>query len=164
MYPGAKGVVDMELSTVERAVPPRPQAQGVALPAVARPLLSGSPDGGVVNNIDPKLQVLAAGMAQEPAPAPVQANDNTVTPVRSATPHEPLSKMLMAHFHSMWSASARVVDQAQVSGADKNLLHMQEAANKQAQNRNLDPAAVPGTLARTELTYSPGKIKKIDAT
>ena len=153
----------MELSTVERAIPPRPQAQGMALPAVSKPHPSEPLEAGVVNNIDPKLQVLAAGMAQEPAPAPVQANDNAVTPVRSATPHEPLSKMLMAHFHSMWSASARVVDQAQVGGADKNLLHVQEAANKQAQNRNLDPAAVPGTLAKSVLTYSPSKIKKIDA-
>ena len=162
MYPGAKGVVDMELSTVERAIPPRPQAQGMALPAVAKLQPPESMDAGVVNNIDPKLQVLAAGMAQEPPPAPVLAHDNTVTPVRSA-PHEPLSKMLMAHFHSMWNASARVVDQAQVSGADKNLLPSQEVVHKQAQNRNLDPAAVPGTLAKTTLTYSPSKIKKIDA-
>lgn len=115
-----------------------------------------------VLDYDPKLQVLAAGMAQEPPPAPVLAHDNTVTPVRSA-PHEPLSKMLMAHFHSMWNASARVVDQAQVSGADKNLLPSQEVVHKQAQNRNLDPAAVPGTLAKSVLTYSPSKIKKIDA-
>ena len=159
--------MDMELSNVERALPPRPQAQGDSLP-VPRKLLHALPvPEGVINDIDPQVQA----MAQRSLPhhffeqLPGEGADRGASSLQPPKPmHEPLSKMLMAHLHSVWTASARVVDQARLSGHDKNLINLQEAQQAAAQHRNLDPGDVPGTLAKASLTYTPGKVKKIDAT
>jgi hypothetical protein len=44
-------------------------------------------------------------------------------------------------------------------GNDKNLMRQELV---QAQHRNVDPAEVPGSLAKASLTYTPGKVKKVD--
>lgn len=157
--------MDMELSNLERALPPRPQAQGVGLAAPGKLPHTPPLPVGVVNDIDPQVQAMAQrsrpGMSPDLLPnAGIDRSASSLQPLKPL--HEPLSKMLMAHLHSVWTASARVVDQARLSGHDKNLINLQEAQQAFAQHRNLDPGDVPGTLAKASLTYTPGKVKKID--
>jgi hypothetical protein len=113
----------------------------------------------VINEISPQVQALASRAAgadpQSAQPAPPES-------VAKPVPLEPLSKVLMAHFHSVWSASSRVVERVLPANADKNLLQLQMQMQAQAQARNVDPAATPGTLAKATLTYSPSKIKPVD--
>jgi hypothetical protein len=158
-------MMDMELSNVERALPPRPQAQGASLAAPGKlPHIPPLPEG-VVNEIDPQVQAMAQRSRPNVLPdlPPMAGADRAASSLQPPKPlHEPLSKMLMAHLHSVWTASARVVDQARLSGHDKNLINLQEAQEASAQLRNLDPGDVPGTLAKASLTYTPGKVKKID--
>lgn len=159
-------MMDMELSNVERTQAPRPQAQGVS-PAAPGKLAHAPPvPEGVVNNIDPQLQAMAQ-RSQPPLQPQAQPGEGADRGLSSSLQppkplHEPLSKMLMAHLHSVWTASARVVDQARLSGHDKNLINFQEAQQASAQHRNLEPGAVPGNLAKASLTYTPGKVKKVD--
>lgn len=149
----------MELSNVERMLPPRPQAHGVGL-AVPGKLQPDLPvPEGVINEINPQVQALASRAAgADPQPAQPASPEFAAKPV----PLEPLSKVLMAHFHSVWSASSRVVERVLPANADKNLLQIQMQMQAQAQARNVDPAATPGTLAKATLTYSPSKIKPVD--
>lgn len=157
--------MDMELSHVERALPPRPQAQGVGLAAPGKLPHNPPLPEGVVNEIDPQVQAMAQRIRPDMSPdllsnAGMDRGTSSLQPPKPL--HEPLSKMLMAHLHSVWTASARVVDQARLSGHDKNLINLQEAQQDFAQHRNFDPGEVPGTLAKASLTYTPGKVKKID--
>ncbi len=157
--------MDMELSNVERALPPRPQAQGVGLAAPGKLPHNPPLPEGVVNEIDPQVQAMAQ-RSRPHLPSDLPHGEGADRSASSLPPpkplHEPLSKMLMAHLHSVWTASARVVDQARLSGHDKNLINLQEVQQAFAQHRNLDPGEVPGTLAKASLTYTPGKVKKID--
>lgn len=138
-----QGKTDMELPNMERALMPRQPALGsVARAPVKLPSNAPLPEG-VINSIHPQVQDMAKRtLAQEASvnampPAPV-------SPQSPATPvQEPLSQLLMAHLHSVWTASARVVEQVQ--------------------HRHLNPRSVPGELAKTDVTYTPSKVKKIDA-
>ena len=157
-----QGNLDMELSNVERALPPRPQAQGAGVPAPAKSPSSPPVPEGVINDIDPQVQALALRDRLAPTQAAEDQPAWASVPERpTKPPQETLSKMLMAHLHLVWTASARVVDQARVVGNDKNLMR-QELVQAQAQHRNVDPAEVPGSLAKASLTYTPGKVKKVD--
>lgn len=82
-------------------------------------------------------------------------------PIVQEPPKEPLTQMLIDHVHSMWQASAKAVEiwWQQYSQA-------QNPAQQQSmqQNRNVDPSAVPGVLAKEVLTYSPSAIKKTGQT
>lgn len=126
----------------------------------------------VVNDINPVVQAQAneAAAKVDPLQGGSQADTSTkdwtqrkeaVSKPQEAPPKEPLSKMLLDHIHSVWSASARVVEiwmqnnPSQNQGANQ----MQQQA---AANRNADPIAAPGNIAKEVLTYSPTRIKKTE--
>jgi hypothetical protein len=122
---------------------------------------------GVVNNIDPQVQAKAAQAASaDPLQGGAQA-DNTgrdwtqrqeIPGKPAEPPKEPLSKMLLDHIHSVWSASARVVEIWLMNNPVQNQIQIQN----QAQSRNQDSSAIPGMLAKEALTYSPTKIRKTE--
>lgn len=154
--------MDMELPTIESTLPPRPLSLVVGL-VPGKPPPPEVPQG-VINDINPQVQALVHRNLSNTAPSTEPDRAAVWAPQPSAAPpHEPLSKMLMAHLHSVWTASARVVDQARLAVSDKNLLPTQEAVREQVQHRNLNPSAVPGMLAKASVTYTPSKVKKIDA-
>ena len=64
-------------------------------------------------------------------------------------PPEPISKRLLEFLRSMWRASGSVVEMSQPQAQGQNV----------PVNQN-NPNAVPGMLAKEELTYTPSKIKK----
>jgi hypothetical protein len=141
------------------------------------PAAKVEPQLGVVNSINPEVQARArASMDAElsnqksdpmsggakvdnsqrdwterkPAPEKVQAQE---------VPKEPLTKLLVDHIHAIWAASAKVVEiwYANNPNQDPNQL------KTQAQNRNQDPSAVPGTLAKSTLNYTPQRVAKTEA-
>jgi hypothetical protein len=127
----------------------------------------------VVNDINPEVQAKAAQAAQAAASSdPLQGGgqaDNTgkdwtqrqEMPGKLAEPpKEPLSKILLDQIQSVWSASARVVEIWLMNNPAQNQTQIQNLA----QNRNQDPTAIPGVLAKEALTYSPSKIKKTEKT
>jgi len=127
----------------------------------------GTPDG-VVNDINPELQVKAAqrlsetdGQRTEGESGAAQGTDWTErfkAGKPEEPPKEPLSKMLMEHIQTLWSASARAVElwvmQNQPQSQDPNRIQ------QLAEHRKQDPSAIPGVLAHEVLTYSPSKIRK----
>lgn len=169
----------MQLSQLERQLPTRPQGPHLAGPAVAKAAteLGADKAAGVdkTQSIDGKAIVsepkpvnaadLSQGATAPPTPlSPTDTvrmaqNQGKLKPVAP----EPMSKVLMAHFHSMWTASTKVVEQIMPTGNDKNLMGTQSSADAQNQLRNINPAAVPGELSKSALTYTPGKVKKVEA-
>jgi hypothetical protein len=167
----------MQLPTVERTPNLRPAGAEVAAPAAARvipvapvnPSQQAQESASVVNNINPDVQAKAN---QEASADPLQGGaqaDNSAkdwtqrkeTPGKPAEPpKEPLSKMLLDHIHSVWSASARVVEIWMMNNPAQN--QTQNQIQNLAQNRNQDPKAIPGVLAKEALTYSPSKIRKTE--
>lgn len=167
----------MQLPSVERTPNLRPAGAEAAAPAAARviPVAPVNPSqqvqetAGVVNNINPEVQAKAnqevnADPLQGGAQADNSARDWTQrkeTPGKPMEPpKEPLSKMLLDHIHSVWSASARVVEIWLMNNPGQN--PTQNQIQNQVQNRNQDPTAIPGVLAKEALTYSPSKIKKTE--
>ena len=165
----------MQLPTVERTPNLRPAGADVAAPAAARvipvapvnPSLQVQESAGVVNNINPQVQ--AQAQAVDPLRGGAQADstskDWTQSKEAAATkitepPKEPLSKMLLDQIHSVWSASARVVEIWLMNNPAQNTT--QNQIQNLAQNRNQDPTAIPGVLAKEALTYSPSKIRKTE--
>lgn len=168
----------MQLPSVERSHDLRPAGADVVAPAAGRvipvkPVNPAQTSASVVSEISPEARVKAAQVAEvdlAAAPDPLKGGsqaDNTnkgwtqrkPAPGRpEEPPKEPISKMLIEHIHSLWAASARAVE----------LLYMHNQAQSQnpnqvqnlAANRNQDPSAIPGLLAKEVLTYSPSKIKK----
>jgi hypothetical protein len=165
----------MQLPSVERSSNSRPAGADLAAPAAARviPVAPVNPSQevqaatGVVNGINPDVQATAS---QSSTSDPLQGGssaDNTSKgwTERKATvqkpeepPQEPISKMLLDHIHSLWTASAKAVEvwfmqnQEQVQNATRS--------QQLAENRNQDPSAIPGVAAKEALTYAPNKIKK----
>lgn len=133
-----------------------------------------APTAGVVNDINPQVQARANEAAQaDPLQGGSQANTsgrdwtqrNDVQRVKpeEAPPKEPLSKMLLEHIHSVWSASARVVDiWLQNNPAQNPSVNQQAQVQNQIANRMTDPLAAPGVVAKEVLTYSPTQIKKTE--
>jgi hypothetical protein len=138
--------------------------------APVNPSLQVQETAGVVNDINPDVQAKAAQAAQAASADPLQGGaqaDNTgkdwtqrqEMPGKLAEPpKEPLSKMLLDHIHSVWSASARVVEIWLMNNPVQNQTQIQNLA----QSRNQDSSAIPGVLAKEALTYSPSKIKKTE--
>jgi len=118
----------------------------------------------VVNNINP--QVLAQAGSVDPLQGGAQADSSgrgwtqsREAPVKpEEPPKEPLSKMLLEQIHLVWSASARVVEIWLMNNPAQNQTQIQNLA----QNRNQNPTAIPGVLAKEALTYSPSKIRKTE--
>jgi hypothetical protein len=157
----------MQLPTVERTPTLRPAGADVAAPAAARviPVAPVNPSqqvqesASVVNNINPQVQARAAQATADPLQGGAQAERDWTArseapPKPTEPPKEPLSKMLLEQIHSMWSASARVVEIWLMNNPSQNQTQIL------AENNNRDPAAVPGVLAKEVLTYSPSKIRK----
>lgn len=162
----------MQLPTVERIPNLRPAGAETVAPAATRvipvapvnPSLHVQEMASVVNNINPQLQSQIQNT--DPLQGGSQA-DNTsrgFTQSREAAgkvaelPKEPIAKVLLDQIHSVWDASARVVEIWFMN----NPLQIQNQNQIQtlAQNRNQDPQATPGVLAKEALTYSPSKIRK----
>jgi hypothetical protein len=152
---------------------------GVAAPvnptAPVNPPAKTAPPVGVINNINPEVQAKArASMDAEMSkqtPDPLRGGSQVDNSQRDWTerkpapekvqeiPKEPLSKMLVDHIHAIWAASAKVVDiwYAHNPNQDPNQVKVL------AQTRNQDPSAVPGTLAKSAMNYTPNRVEKTEA-
>ena len=150
-----------------------PAAAKVIPVAPVNPPARVQESASVVNDINPAVhaqaqasQAAKADPLQGGSKADDSAKDWTQRKEESAKkaeepPKEPMSKMLMDHIHSLWSASARVVEiWMQNNPAQNPTANQQIQAQNQATNRNVDPLATPGLIAKETLTYSPTKIKK----
>ena len=159
----------MQLPSVDRQPGARPA--GASLPTsngskvvpvapVNAPQAAALP--GVVNNIGENAQLGKAGESvyrsvkdpiQKGADAQRPDNDWTIKrPLPQKVedpPPEPISKRLLEFLRSMWRASGSVVEMSQTQAQAQNL----------PPNLN-NPHAVPGLLAKEDLTYTPSKIKK----
>lgn len=134
-----------------------------------------APTAGVVNDINPQVQARANNEAAQADPLQggtqantsgrdwTQRNEAPAPKPEEAPPKEPLSKMLLEHIHSVWSASARVVEiWMQNNPAQNPTVNQQVQAQLQADKRAIDPLATPGVVAKEVLTYSPTQIKKTE--
>jgi hypothetical protein len=135
--------------------------------APVNPSLQVQESAGVVNNINPQVQAqVDKAAAADPLQGGVQADTNgkdwtqrnEAQAKPAEPPKEPLSKMLLDQIHSLWSASARVVEIWLMNNPAQN--QSQTQIQNQAETRNQDPTAIPGVLAKEVLTYSPSKIRK----
>ena len=156
----------MQLPSVDRQPNSRPAGADMAPPngnkvipvAPVNPPATGNPPS-VVNKISEavaqggfdKAGSSAYDSATRGTDAATSPRDWTIQrPVPEKVeepPPEPLYKLLLEFLQSMWRASGSAIEIAQ------------------AQNQNLplnqnNPNATPGQLAKENLTYSPGKIKK----
>ncbi len=132
----------------------------------------------VVNEISAKLQaqVLQKDQSvQVSTPDPLKGGSRTEAAakdwterkpapekVSEAPPKESISKMLLDHINSLWAASAKAVEVTLMNNqsGSQNQVRVQQLN----QARSQDPVAVPGIVAREELTYTPSKIKKAEKT
>lgn len=167
----------MQLPNIERTAI-RPAGSEVVVPAAARviPVAPVNPpaavqeSASVVNDINPVVQAQAnlAAAKAEGGEADNSSRDwtkrsETVARQEEASPKEPLSKMLLDHIHSVWSASARVVEIWMQNNPTQNPgVSQQVQAQNQASSRYVDPQATPGVVAKEVLTYSPTRIKKTE--
>lgn len=163
----------MQLPTVERIPNLRPAGAETAAPAAGRvipvapvnPSLHAQESASVVNNINPAVQTQVTAH-----PDPLQGGSRADGSNRGYTqsqeaagksvepPKEPIAKLLLDQIHSVWNASARVVEIWFMNNPLQ--IQTQNQAQTLAQNRNQDSSAVPGVLAKEALTYSPSKIRK----
>lgn len=146
-----------------------PAAARVIPVAPVSPSASVQENASVVNDINPAVQARANESAKaDPLQGGSQADTankgwtqrkEAVNKPEEAPPKEPLSKMLMDHIHNVWSASARVVEIWLQNNPAQNQ-NAQLVQQQAAANRNTDPLAAPGNVAKEVLIYSPTKIKK----
>lgn len=147
----------------------------MATPAAARviPVAPVNPSqgvqaaAGVVNEINPEVQAKAS---QSSTVDPLQGGSNADNTSKGWTerkstvhkpeepPKEPISKMLLDHIHSLWTASAKAVEVWFMQNQEQ--IQNPNQSQHQAENRNQDPSAIPGLAAKEALTYSPTRIKK----
>jgi len=150
-----------------------PAAARVIPVAPVNPAQPVQESASVVNNINPVVQAQAAEATADPLQGGSQADnsgkdwtqrkESVASKPEELPPKEPLSKMLLDHIHSVWSASARVVEiWLQNNPAQNPSVNQQVQLQNQAAKRNVDPAAAPGVMAREALTYSPSKIRKTE--
>ena len=150
-----------------------PAAARVIPVAPVNPAAPVAETASVVNAINPAVQARVS----ESSPAdPMEGGSRVdhgnrdwtqrkeaVSRPEEAPPKEPLSKILIEHMHAVWSASARVVEiWLQNNPTHNPAVSQQVQAQNQATNRNVDPLATPGVIAKETLTYSPTKIKKTE--
>lgn len=167
----------MQLPNIDR-IAARPAGTEVVAPAAARviPVAPVNPPtpapeaAGVVNDINPVVQAQAQEAAVKADPSRgSQPGENDwaqrqeAAPKPEEPPKEPLSKMLMDHMTAVWSASARVVEVwLQNNAAQNPAVSQQLQAQNQAINRQVDPMASSGVVAKEVLTYSPTQIRKTE--
>lgn len=163
----------MQLPAIDRTSGLRPSGADLVVPAVAsqvipvapvNPVNSG-PSPSVVNQISPDSKALAAAKAAEAIHSsvsdPAQPGSEAATaqkdwtihrPVAEKTPvppPEPISKLLLEFLHNMWRASGSAVEAS-----------LTQANNQQSLTTN--PNAIPGEVAKANVTYSPTKITKTE--
>ncbi len=145
-------------ATLEQSVGPKV----VPVPPVNPPEHTASPQPGVLTSIsDSARQAHAGEEVFRSVKDPVQRSPDAQRPDNDWTikrpqpqkvedpPPEPISKRLLEFLRSMWRASGSVVEMSQTQAQVQNV----------PPNQN-NPHAVPGLLAKEELTYTPGKVKK----
>lgn len=165
----------MQLPSVERSPNQRPAGADLATPAAARvipvapvnPSQGAQAPPGVVNGINPDIQAKAS---QSSTADPLQGGSSADNSSKDwterkstvhkpeAPPKEPISKMLLDHIHSLWSASAKAVELWYMQNQEQ--IQSPTKTQNLAQSRNQDPSAIPGVAAKEALTYAPNKIKK----
>ena len=166
----------MQLPNIDRTAI-RPAGMEVAAPAPrvipVAPVNPPAPvqeSAGVVNDINPVVQAQARANEAAKADQGSQTDGKDWTQrkeaapkVEEAPPKEPLSKVLMDHMTAVWSASARVVEiWMQNNPAHNPVANQQAQSQVQATNRQVDPVATPGVIAKEVLTYSPTQIRKTE--
>jgi hypothetical protein len=173
----------MQLPQIDRTAV-RPAGSEVVAPAAASRVIpvapvnppapaTPQPSSGVVNDINPSVlarvnEAAQADPLQASSPREDVGKDWTRRQEAAAKPEEPppkepLSKMLIEHMHAVWSASARVVEIWLQNNPTQNpTVNQQAQAQVQASNRNLDPMATPGVIAKETLTYTPNRVKKTE--
>lgn len=160
----------MQLPSVDRQPGARPAGAGlepspgprvVPVPPVNPPVQVREP--GVVSSISQSAieQARASESVFRSVQDPVQRSPEAGRPENDWTikrpqpqkvedpPPEPISKRMLEFLRSMWRASGSVVEMAQPLAQTQNM----------PLNQN-NPQAMPGVLAKEELTYTPSKIKK----
>jgi len=160
----------MQLPSVDRQPGARPaggaleQSAGpkvVPVPPVNPPEPAAAKPGVVASISDDARQANAGEQVFRSVKDPVQKSSDAQRPDNDWTikrplpqkvedpPPEPISKRLLEFLRSMWRASGSVVEMSQAQAQSQNV----------APNQN-NPHAVPGLLAKEDLTYTPSKIKK----
>lgn len=159
----------MQLPSIDRQPGVRPAGAGLVQsdgPKVVPvpPVNPSEParEPGVVSNISETAQKAQASEAvfrsvQDPVQkSPVADRPESDWTIKRPQPQkaddpppEPISKRLLEFLRSMWRASGSVVEMSQPQAQVQNV----------PPNQN-NPNAVPGLLAKEELTYTPSKIKK----
>jgi len=173
----------MQLPQIDRTAI-RPAGSEVVAPAAAHRVIPVAPvnppapaapeaNPGVVNDINPAVQARVQEAAQaDPLRRDAARQDGGrdwtqrqegAARSEEPPPKEPLSKMLIDHMHAVWSASARVVEIWLQNNPTQNPTVTQQAqAQVQASNRNIDPLATPGLIAKETLTYTPNRVRKTE--
>jgi hypothetical protein len=172
----------MQMPSVDRSLNLRPASADLVVSAATRvvPVAPVNPSvqaaSAVVNEISPELQAKiqqkeAAVLQSAPDPLKGGSAGDAVqkdwterkpAPEKAveAPPKESISKMLLDHIHSLWAASARAVEASLMTNQSSN--QTQQRVQSLNQTRSQDPLAVPGIVAREDLTYTPSKIKKTE--
>lgn len=168
-----------DMAAPSAAKAPAQVAHKVNPVAPVNPTTPTQPTPGVINNINPEVQAKArasmdAEMMNTRQPDPLRGGGQVDNSQRDWTerkpapekvvqevPKESLSKMLLEHIHSIWAASAKVVDIWYMNNQGQNQDPNQVKAL--AQSRNQDPSAVPGVLAKSAMSYTPNRVEKNEA-
>lgn len=145
--------------------------------APVNPPVKADPPVGVINSINPDVQAKArASMDAElsnQTPDPLRGGTRVDNSQRDWTerkpapervqepPKEPISKMLIEHMHALWAASAKAVELWYMNSQNQNQDPNQVKAL--TQSRNQDPSAVPGTLAKSTMNYTPQRVAKTES-
>lgn len=161
----------MQLPSVDRTPSVRPAgadsvssgANRVIPVAPVNPAVSASPSlepvPSIIDKVNPALKAPEAEPGHTSVSDPAKPGSEAATGPKDWTIHrpapekvqdpppKPLSKVLMDHLKTVWTASA-------------NAIQLEQAKDLQAQRTTQTPAEVPGTLAKQNLVYSPSKVKK----
>ncbi|WP_114968897.1 hypothetical protein [Rhodoferax ferrireducens] len=161
----------MQLPPLDRTPSLRPSGAEVASLAAVR-VIPVAPSANATTSIEPTPSVInLVNLANKPSTGegvytsvsdPAQRGSEAATTPKDWTIHRPepekvedpppvpISKLLIDHIKSLWTASASAVQVQQV----KNQLDMGQP----------NPNATPGVLSTEVLTYSPSKINKTEKT
>lgn len=161
----------MQLPPLDRTPSLRPSGADVASLAAVR-VIPVAPSANATTSIEPTPSVInLVNLANKPSTGegvytsvsdPAQRGSEAATVPKDWTIHRPepekvedpppvpISKLLIDHIKSLWTASASAIQVQQV----KNQLDMSQP----------NPNAAPGVLSTEVLTYSPSKINRAEKT
>lgn len=161
----------MQLPPLDRTPSLRPSGADVASLAAVR-VIPVAPSANATPSIEPTPSVInLVNLANKPSTGegvytsvsdPAQRGSEAATTPKDWTIHRPepekvedpppvpISKLLIDHIKSLWTASASAIQVQQV----KNQLDMSQP----------NPNAAPGVLSTEVLTYSPSKINRTEKT